>query len=55
MRELSTDEPCGLGIVGDASRSVTWLLGWRLDRDRAVDTSRHCQLGSPIHEESSSG
>jgi hypothetical protein len=41
MRELSTEEPWGLGIVGEASRRVTLLLGWRLERERAVDTVRY--------------
>lgn len=41
MREVSTDEPCGLGIVGEASIRVTFLLGWRSESDRAVDTVIH--------------
>ena len=41
MREVSTDDPCGLGIVGDASISVILLLGWRSESERAVDTVIH--------------
>lgn len=40
MREVSTEEPCGFGIVGEASRSVIWVSGCRRDRERAVDTGR---------------
>lgn len=41
MREVSTDEPCGLGIVGEASIRIIFLLGWRSESDRAVDTVIH--------------
>lgn len=38
MREVSTEEPSGLGIVGEDSRRVTLEAGWRDERDKAVDT-----------------
>lgn len=40
MREVSTEEPSGLGIVGEDSIRVTWEVGWRCVRDWAVDTGR---------------
>jgi hypothetical protein len=40
MREVSTDEPCGFGIVGDASSTINVVLlkDWRFDKASAVDT-----------------
>lgn len=38
IREVSTDEPCGLGIEEEDSRRVIWVSGWRVERERAVDT-----------------
>ena len=38
MREVSTEEPCGFGIVGEASRRVIWVSGCRRESERAVDT-----------------
>lgn len=38
MREVSTEEPSGLGIVGEDSIRVIWEVGWRCVRDWAVDT-----------------
>lgn len=41
IREVSTDEPCGLGMVGEASIIVILLFGCRSERDKAVDTVIH--------------
>lgn len=38
MREVSTEEPFGLGIVGDASRRVMRVEGCFRERERAVET-----------------
>ena len=38
MREVSTEEPWGLGIVGEDSSKVISLVGCRRERDSAVET-----------------
>ena len=44
MREESTEEPWGFGIVGEASSRVIWVSGCRRDKERAVDTEVDGQL-----------
>jgi hypothetical protein len=39
---VSTEEPCGFGIVGEDSIIVILLLGWRFVRERAVETKDFC-------------
>lgn len=43
---MSTDEPCGFGIVGEDSTTVTFDSGCRFDRERAVDTGEMSVSGN---------
>jgi hypothetical protein len=48
MRDVSTDEPCGFGIVGEDSRRVILLVGWRFVRERAVETGVDVSLSQLV-------